>query len=183
MSCRRRGRKDRPGSPAAGTILGNTRASENPVMATASLGSTLLRLRQLAAGPLGPVLSDGQLLHSFATRNDHDAFAILVRRHGPTVLSVCRNVLRHEQDAEDAFQATFLRLAQGAASVRKGEALAGWLHGVAYRTALKVKRDAARRRAREQRAQVPTPGNSSWDVAWREVQVVLDEEIQRLPAI
>ena len=92
-------------------------------------------------------LSDQQLLHFFAQDRSEDAFAALVERHGRLVMGVCRHVLHHAQDAEDAFQATFLVLACKARSIRKQEALASWLHGVAYRMALKAKRDAGKRRA------------------------------------
>ena len=152
-------------------------------MAPASLGSAVNRLRSLAAGRTGSEPDDAQLLHAFAVRNDQAAFASLVRRHGPLVFGVCRNILRHEQDAEDAFQATFLTLARRAGSIRSGEALAGWLHSVARRTALKAHRAAQRRQTHEGRASAPVPQNTAWDVAWREVQAVLDEEVQRLPAI
>jgi RNA polymerase sigma factor (sigma-70 family) len=127
--------------------------------------------------------SDEQLLHAFAARRDPSAFAALVRRHGPGVLGVCRRVLGQEQDAEDAFQATFLVLARKPGAVRRGDALASFLHGVSYRIAMRAKRDSARRRKHEARTRVPTPTPPGGEVAWREVQGVLDEEVEALPAI
>src|SRR4051794_11729647 len=102
-------------------------------MAEPQLVYVLRRLRRLTgAGPAGE-LTDAQLLGRFAGAREEAAFAALLERHGRLVWSVCRHVLRHEQDAEDACQATFLVLARRAAAIRKGEALASWLHGVAYR--------------------------------------------------
>jgi DNA-directed RNA polymerase specialized sigma24 family protein len=80
------------------------------------------------------------LLEAYAAANDQDAFAALVGRHGSLVLGVCRRILQDIHDAEDAFQAVFLTLARSSGSIRKVEALTSWLHGVAYRTALRVKR-------------------------------------------
>src|SRR5262249_16650965 len=96
------------------------------------------------------------------------------------VLRVCRRVLHHEQDTEDAFQATFLVLARHTGSIRKREALASWLYGVAQRTAMKAKRSAARRRNHEAHLRDATPGPAA-SPSWDEVQGVLDEEIRRLP--
>ena len=69
----------------------------------------LLRYIHRMVGPPPGVLTDGELLGRFVDQRDEAAFEALVWRHGSMVLSVCRRVLRHEQDAEDAFQAAFLR--------------------------------------------------------------------------
>ena len=95
------------------------------------LGNVLHHVRTLAASQQADDLSDHELLEGFATCGDEAAFGTLVKRHGPMVLGVCRRVLNHTQDAEDACQATFLVLARKAASVRKHEALGGWLYRVA----------------------------------------------------
>jgi RNA polymerase sigma factor (sigma-70 family) len=137
-------------------------------------------IKELAAGRALRHGSDRQLLDDFAACRDESAFTSLVERHGPMVLRVCQRVLRHEQDAEDAFQATFLVLARHPGSVRKREALASWLYGVAYRTAMKAKRGAARRRNHEAQLRDRTPPAAP-SPTWDDVQAVLDEEIQRLP--
>jgi RNA polymerase sigma factor (sigma-70 family) len=151
-------------------------------MAETQLRTAVHSLRALcAAGEYGDK-ADGELLAAFLSRRDEAAFAALVRRHGPMVLGVCRRLLRRAEDAEDCFQAAFLLLARRAASIRRRECLGGWLHGVAYRMAANSRRSAARRRAHEARATAAPPANPAWEAAWREVQAVLDEEIQRLPA-
>ncbi len=98
--------------------------------------------------------TDAELLERFLARGDsdaEDAFATLVARHGPMVLGVCRRMLPASQDAEDAFQATFLVLARRAASIVRRERLASWLYGVAVRTAKVARRRVARQRAGERR--------------------------------
>src|SRR5262249_1814222 len=91
-------------------------------------------------------LTDGPFMGSFLQRRDEAAFESLVRRHGPMVLGVCRRLLRSPQDAEDAFQATFLVLVRKAASIGQRDLLGNWLYGVAYRTALDARATAMRRR-------------------------------------
>jgi RNA polymerase sigma factor (sigma-70 family) len=90
--------------------------------------------------------SDEDLLVALACRRDEDAFEVLLKRHGPMVWAVCRRVLRHTQDAEDAFQATFLVLIRKSASIRKRTSIASWLYGVAYRCARKAHANNLRRR-------------------------------------
>src|SRR6478752_7723404 len=131
-------------------------------MAEVRLASVLHHLRQLGGAADG--LSDVQLLRRFAAGREESAFAALMRRHGGLVWGVCRHVLRQEQDAEDAFQATFLVLADKAGAIRKREALACWLHGTAYRIAMTARREASRRRAREERAagRAEAPPEAAW---------------------
>jgi RNA polymerase sigma factor (sigma-70 family) len=151
-------------------------------MAGASLRTVLHHIHTLAAAHPGEGQTDGDLLRAFAVCNDQAAFAALVKRHGPLVLAVCRRVLHHLQDAEDAFQATFLVLARKATTIHQTESLAGWLHGVAYRMASNARKAATRRRRYEEQTQSRQPETPAWEAAWREVQLVLDQEIQRLPA-
>ncbi len=149
-------------------------------MKTGRVRMMLGRLREAALAN-GGGLSDGQLLGQFVARRDDAAFAALVRRHGPMVLAVCRRVLRHAQDAEDAFQATFLVLAKKAAAVADREAVAGWLHGVAYRAALGARASALRRRAKERQVEaMPHPVAPPQDDQ-RELLELLDRELARLP--
>ncbi len=127
--------------------------------------------------------SDGALLRAFVAENDQAAFTTLVERHGRMVLAVCRRVLHNLQDAEDAFQATFILLARNASSIRKQQSLSSWLHGTAYRTACNARRATLRRRRHEAEVMTMREKNAGHDLAWRDVQALLDEEVQRLPAV
>jgi RNA polymerase sigma factor (sigma-70 family) len=145
-------------------------------MANAGLAQVVHHLRKALASP-GE--TDRELLARFAADADAAAFTELVVRHGSLVWSVCRRVLRHEQDAEDAFQATFLLLARKAGSVRANTA-GPWLHEVATRTALRARSTLLRRRAREvQMDEMPQPAVA--DAEPRDWLPILDEELARLP--
>ncbi|HEY7154360.1 MAG TPA: sigma-70 family RNA polymerase sigma factor [Gemmataceae bacterium] len=150
-------------------------------MSSSAVQNGIRRLREHLAAQSRQDESDEQLLLAFTARREDSAFAALVRRHGPMVMGVCRRVLGHQQDAEDAFQATFLVLARNAASLWKKSALAGWLHGAAYRIAMKAKQSAARRRKHENQATPRPPAGPSEELLWREVRALLDEEIVHLP--
>jgi RNA polymerase sigma factor (sigma-70 family) len=150
-------------------------------MATDQTGEVLLHLRRAVLLADGAGLTDGQLLEGFVSRRDQAALAALVHRHGPMVWGVCRRVLRDHHDAEDAFQATFLVLVRKAASVVPREVVANWLYGVAYRTALKARATAARRKGRERQVtEMPEPEAVRQDLCG-DLQPLLDEELSRLP--
>ncbi|HKB02631.1 MAG TPA: sigma-70 family RNA polymerase sigma factor [Gemmataceae bacterium] len=141
---------------------------------------TALNVVQLVAKSAGlGQRTDAQLLADFLDQKDPSAFEALVRRHGPLVLSTCRQVLRSEADAEDAFQATFVALYQKAAGIRRQPSVAGWLFRVARRTALRAHRAAARRDRHEARS--PAKREQGLDLSWREACAALHAEMDRLP--
>jgi len=151
-------------------------------MVSRSLRADVLR-DLLALTHVGVVgnLSDAQLLDRFLGRRGEAAeaaFEALVTRHGPMVLDVCGNVLRNPHDAQDAFQATFLILASRAGSIRRRDALASWLLGVARRVALRSRADVTRRRVYERRA-AKTKADREENPP--ESRPELHEEIGRLP--
>ncbi|QJW96157.1 sigma-70 family RNA polymerase sigma factor [Frigoriglobus tundricola] len=137
------------------------------------------------SGFLAPIrdaaASDAELLDRFVTHRDGPAFAALVARHGPMVFGVCRRVLRDWHTAEDAFQATFLVLARKAASIHPPGAVAGWLHGVAYRVAKGARRTDLRMTARERpTAELPEPAAPTGPDT--DLRTVLDDELRKLPS-
>jgi len=138
-------------------------------------------LRRVIAGRAAD-RPDADLLTAFVADRDPEAFAALVRRHGPMVLGVCRRVGRDHDTADDAFQAVFLVLARRAADVRPRNRVGAWLYGVAYRTALKARAVRARRRTRESQVDaMPEPAAPPAADGWDELKPILDEELARLP--
>src|SRR5262245_62114216 len=107
----------------------------SPTMTHPPLNTVLRHLRQLICLPDGDAQTDRHLLQQFVQRHDEDAFAELVRRHGPMVLGVCRRLLGDAHAAEDAFQATFLVLVRKAGAISWRETIGSWLYQVACRTA------------------------------------------------
>ena len=127
-------------------------------------------------------LSDAELLRRFAAERDAGAFDNLVARHGPMVLGVCRGLLTDPNDAEDAFQATFLILVKKAGAFRGPVALGGWLYLVARRVAIRANAAAARRRAYERRAgQMAKTSTDTEPPARDDLLRALHVEIARLP--
>src|SRR5262249_30656537 len=150
-------------------------------MATNPMNEVVQRLRRTVLLPDGAGLTDGQLLSRYIELRDEDAFAVLVRRHGPMVWGVCRRLLPTHHDAEDAFQATFLVLVRKAATVVPREIVANWLYGVAHMTAHRLKVSAAKGRRREKQvAELPEPAVAEPDL-WPDLPPLLDQELSRLP--
>src|SRR5580698_7863991 len=121
-------------------------------MTGSNSGAILRQVHTLFAVGTFSGVTDRDLLDRFIARRDvvsERAFTILVERHGPMVLGVCRRIMHDPHDAEDAFQATFLVLARKGRSVRGEGSLGGWLFGVATRVATRARSDERRRRARE----------------------------------
>lgn len=151
-----------------------------------------VRLKSMPTSPLSVVIqhlqanlrpdsdgmTDGELLARFVRSRDEDAIAALVRRHASMVWGVCRRLLNHD-DAEDAFQATFLVLVRKATSVPE-QAVANWLYGVARQTAIRLRATAAKRGRRETQV-VNMPEPTVPEVRDAGLQVAVDEELSRLP--
>src|SRR5262249_24912815 len=133
----------RPGGRAAGAAWGQH------VLGAGDRGMAIIsqeRVKQFLCGLAvkSEGVCDSELLGRFRAGGDEAAFTALVKRHGPMVLGVSHRVLRHRQDAEDAFQATFLVLARKAGAIGDPATLANWLYGVAYRTSLKARSTIAK---------------------------------------
>ena len=149
-------------------------------MAANALENMMSRLRSLASLQQAGQLQDRELLERFIQQHDEAAFTAIVERHAGMVLQVCRGVLRHHQDAEDACQATFLVLVRKASSIRKLHSLASWLHGVAFRIALKLRGKIARSHRLQEDLQKNRPADETRFTVG-ELNGLVDEELERLP--
>jgi RNA polymerase sigma factor (sigma-70 family) len=148
----------------------------------ASVGHVLSQLQRWTS-PRLEELSDASLLERFIQERDEPAFAALVGRHSAMVLRCCRRILGDVPEVEDAFQAVFVVLARKAAVLKQPDALAGWLHGVSRRVALKARTKIACRAS-----QTPLPdelpdtrSDPLARLTARELLTVLDEEVAHLP--
>ncbi len=127
---------------------------------------------------------DREILERFCTADRAEseaAFGVLVQRHGPMVLHVCRQVLVDTHDAQDAFQATFLVFLRRAGSIRKRDSLASWLFGVALRVARRARYAAILRRFHEKQAGELAAASSPAASGETATVAALHEEIARLP--
>jgi RNA polymerase sigma factor (sigma-70 family) len=152
----------------------------SPAMTTSPSTSILRHLRGIGVDPLDAA-ADRELLERFSRGRDEEAFAALLRRHGPMVWRVCRRFAPSGVDAEDAFQATFMRLASHAGSILARESAAGWLYSVAGNAARKLRDAAARRGRLERRAAARAGSDPLAEMSARELLDTLDRELTRLP--
>jgi RNA polymerase sigma factor (sigma-70 family) len=145
--------------------------------------STLFnKLRRTLRADVFECAPDEELLEQFVSQRDEAAFAALMRRHGPMVWGVCQRALVHRQDAEDAFQATFLVLVRKAASIGRPKLLANWLFGVARRAATNMRATRARRARHEQLYAEPPDIQVKLEDPTDDLGTVLDEELAWMPA-
>jgi RNA polymerase sigma factor (sigma-70 family) len=158
--------------------------------------SVVRQIESLFDGGSVSGLSDRQLIDRFNASKDvagEAAFAAIVRRHGPMVLDVCRQIVGDAHHAEDAFQAVFLVLAIKAGAIRDPDLLGTWLYGVTIRTARRSRARLVRLRRREEGDAMRCPGPDSRVLAGspvesaeesaigREQAEALHDEIDRLP--
>lgn len=149
-------------------------------MSTSGMRDFLAGLRQLALCD-DDGLSDGTLLETYVQSRDEPALSALVRRHSTMVWGVCRRVLGGGQDAEDAFQTTFVVLVRKAASIRDRTKVANWLYGVAQQTAVRMRALRAKQGAREKQVGAMPEGFQFEQQLCNDLTPILDEELGRLP--
>jgi RNA polymerase sigma factor (sigma-70 family) len=151
-------------------------------MASANLGPALKQIHRLFEDGTVAGLTDGQLIERYLSTRDEGAFAVLVGRHGPMVLAVCRTVLNDSPEVEDAFQATFLVLIRRAGTIWRRDAVGGWLHRVAHRVAVQASLDRSRKKSFlgqvDDLSALAACEVISGDDDWR---TPLHEEVARLP--
>jgi RNA polymerase sigma factor (sigma-70 family) len=122
-------------------------------------------------------LTEREIIARFVESGDPVAFEAIIRRHGPMVSSLCRQLLRDNNDVDDAFQATFLILVKKARTLRQPERLGPWLYGVAYRVAQRARTQPRPCAMVDERA-APLAG---CPIEERETLDAIHDEIQHLP--
>lgn len=152
-------------------------------MRTASDGAAERHIRTLLeTGEVGG-LPDGRLLERFMAGDGaraEAAFAALVERHGPLVWRACRAILADPNDADDAFQATFLVMVRRARGLWVRDSLGPWLLQVARRTSMRSRALSHRRRLRE-RAAAGERSSLVDEPQPDDLGAAIHEEVGRLP--
>lgn len=143
------------------------------------LATILHELRRTAAEQAG--IGDAELLRRFVSNGDEASFELLMWRHARLVWSVCKRILQNHQDAEDAFQVTFLALARQAGRIEKVACLAGWLYKVSYRAALAARAHRTKRRELPLQMVETMAASADGNGLSEHDRRALDQEISRLP--
>lgn len=150
-------------------------------MSRRSLNAVVRYLRQLTGSAGTNGAGDAELLERYVRHRDEAAFELLLWRHGTLVFNVCRRILPREQDAEDAFQATFLAFVRKAGSISRRGSVASWLYKVAYRVALEASAQTRKTAAMEKSGGEMLAIQSPSDPLLSDVRPILDSELIRLP--
>jgi RNA polymerase sigma factor (sigma-70 family) len=169
-------------STAAVWIRGEDEKTGDDSMSIRVSGATLGDIQKLFGWGAMGTWTDSQLVEHFVGGREagEAAFRVLIQRHGPMVLGVCRRILGDEHAAEDAFQATFLVFVKKAGRLRDCGLLTNWLYGVALRISNKERARGERRRVVERRAAEQAPRTAGAPEP-SELRSLIDEEIRRLP--
>ncbi len=150
-------------------------------MARRNLSAVVRYLRQLTRSAGDSTAGDAELLERYVHHRDEAAFELLLWRHGALVFNVCRRILPREQDAEDAFQATFLAFVRKAHVIVRRGSVASWLYKVAYRVALEAREKTKKTATVEKIGGEMLAIQPASDPSWSDVRPILDEELNRLP--
>jgi RNA polymerase sigma-70 factor (ECF subfamily) len=142
----------------------------------------------------GPSVPEAELLEALRTGRD-DAFETLVRTHSGRMLSVCRRILRNDEEAKDAVQEAFISAFRAIHSFEGTSRLGTWLHRIAVNASLMRLRSKKRRPEESIEELLPTfkdDGHNTIDprdwspsalqmVESRETREFVRESIDRLP--
>ena len=91
-----------------------------------------------------PPLQEAELLEALRAGRE-EAFETLVRAHSGRMLSVCRRILRNDEDAKDAVQEAFVSAFRGISNFEGSSLLGTWLHRIAVNASLMRLRSKKRR--------------------------------------
>jgi RNA polymerase sigma-70 factor (ECF subfamily) len=143
-------------------------------------GGEQVSIRQgvLTAGEIdGQAGTEAALLQA-AQAGDHAALEALFAPYERPLLALCRGILGHAEDAEDAVQETYLRALRALPRFRGDAAVRTWLFRIAVNLCLNWKRD---RRATEpwDEEHLPSEAPAPDTMALHRLQVT--EALDRLP--
>ena len=127
------------------------------------------------------MVTDNELIGRYLFKSDNAALEELIVRHSNLVMGVCRAMLLQTQDAEDAFQATFLILSRKCKSLLNHGSIAGWLYQTAVRNCLQIRRRKSRAKETEM-IDDPIKSDEPWQaISQAQEKDLVYQAINRLP--